>query len=160
MCWIVGMKGFVRAKRGLDPFMVTRWHSKTIPYFFNFGPIVSRCKTCYVGEFVSNPNNGPVEYLEFRTTFSNPTSEPFKHSACARPSVGKWISCVDIEEDRVLCGGGPHLSLFHLKMTSSSYHPSKFSAATPLRVFESEENLTHNLVKFHEDGFLCAGTQL
>merc|ERR1712142_156621 len=84
--------------------------------------------------------------------------EPFKHSACARPSVGKWISCVDIEEDRVLCGGGPHLSLFHLKMTSSSYHPSKFSSATPLRVFESEENLTHNLVKFHEDGFLCAGS--
>lgn len=83
--------------------------------------------------------------------------EPYKHASCARPSIGKWISCVDIEEDRVLCGGGPHLSLFHLKMSSSMYHQSKYSSATPLHVFENEGNVTQNVVKFHEDGFLCAG---
>jgi len=84
--------------------------------------------------------------------------EPFKHSSCSRPAVGKWLSCVDIEEDRVLCGGGPHLSLFHLKMTSSMYHQSKFSSNMPLHVFKTDENVTQNVVRFHDNGFLSAGS--
>jgi len=109
---------------------------------------------------VSGSEDGSLRFWDSKSSDSCiAVIEPFKHSSCARTNVGKWISCVDIEEDRVVCGGGPHLSLFHLKMSSSMYHRSKFSSATPLRVFKTaDENLTQNVVKFHQDGFLSAGS--
>jgi len=110
---------------------------------------------------LSGSEDGSLRFWDPRTSGSCVAlMEPYKHSSCSRPAIGKWISCVDIEEDRVLCGGGPHLSLFHLKMSSSVYNhqSSKFSSASPLHVFKTEGNVTQNVVKFHEDGFLCAGS--
>uniref|UniRef100_A0A3Q4HX54 THO complex 6 n=1 Tax=Neolamprologus brichardi TaxID=32507 RepID=A0A3Q4HX54_NEOBR len=37
---------------------------------------------------------------------------------CARPQYGKWISCVTTDSDWMLCGGGPSLSLWHLRSLS------------------------------------------
>lgn len=108
---------------------------------------------------LSGSEDGSLRFWDPRTSGSCVAlMEPYKHSSCSRPLIGKWISCVDIEEDRVLCGGGPHLSLFHLKMSASMYHQSKFNSATPLHVFKTDGNVTQNVVKFHEDGFLCAGS--
>lgn len=107
---------------------------------------------------LSGGEDGSLRFWDPRTSAPCVSlMEPYKNTSCARPSIGKWISCVDIEEDRVLCGGGPHLSLFHLKMSSSMYHQSKYSSATPLHVFKNAGSVTQNVVKFHEDGFLCAG---
>uniref|UniRef100_A0A8D3DDW8 THO complex subunit 6-like n=1 Tax=Scophthalmus maximus TaxID=52904 RepID=A0A8D3DDW8_SCOMX len=37
---------------------------------------------------------------------------------CARPQYGKWISCLTTDSDWMLCGGGPSLSLWHLRSLS------------------------------------------
>uniref|UniRef100_A0A3P8SG24 THO complex 6 n=1 Tax=Amphiprion percula TaxID=161767 RepID=A0A3P8SG24_AMPPE len=38
--------------------------------------------------------------------------------SCARPQFGKWISCLTTDSDWMLCGGGPSLSLWHLRSLS------------------------------------------
>uniref|UniRef100_A0A667XBY3 THO complex 6 n=1 Tax=Myripristis murdjan TaxID=586833 RepID=A0A667XBY3_9TELE len=38
--------------------------------------------------------------------------------SCARPQYGKWISCLTTDSDWMLCGGGPSLSLWHLRSLS------------------------------------------
>uniref|UniRef100_A0A8C2IGU9 THO complex 6 n=1 Tax=Cyprinus carpio TaxID=7962 RepID=A0A8C2IGU9_CYPCA len=43
---------------------------------------------------------------------------------CARPQFGKWISCLATDSDWMLCGGGPSLSLWHLRsMSPTSVFP-------------------------------------
>uniref|UniRef100_A0A8C4DS97 THO complex 6 homolog n=1 Tax=Dicentrarchus labrax TaxID=13489 RepID=A0A8C4DS97_DICLA len=37
---------------------------------------------------------------------------------CARPQYGKWISCLTTDSDWMLCGGGPSMSLWHLRSLS------------------------------------------
>jgi len=44
------------------------------------------------------------------------TIRPFEHELCARPQFGRNVNCVAIDEDNwMICGGGPKLSMWHLR---------------------------------------------
>uniref|UniRef100_A0A3Q0QPU1 THO complex 6 n=1 Tax=Amphilophus citrinellus TaxID=61819 RepID=A0A3Q0QPU1_AMPCI len=64
-------------------------------------------------------------------------------AVCARPQFGKWISCVTTDSDWMLCGGGPSLSLWHLRSLS------------PTSIF----NLSgcQRQAAFHQDMILAVG---
>jgi len=106
---------------------------------------------------LSGSEDGSLRFWDPRAEDEVLVIEPHKFPVCARPTFGKWISCVDIEEDRIVCGGGPHLSLFHLKMTSV-YNRSKGPSMGPLAICKSDDLVTQNVVKFHENGFASGGS--
>lgn len=73
--------------------------------------------------------------------------EPYKNEDCVRPHHGKWVSCVSVDKDNdwMVCGGGPHLCLWHLR------------SLTPTTVFNT--NACHNFVSFHEDSIISGGNE-
>ncbi|GAB1603817.1 THO complex subunit 6 homolog [Argonauta hians] len=74
-------------------------------------------------ECVSAGEDGAVRIWDTRS--SNEAVcllEPYKNEMCARPEFGKWLGCVamDPSEDWLVCGGGPKLSLWHLRSLSAT----------------------------------------
>uniref|UniRef100_A0AAR2K8I8 THO complex 6 n=1 Tax=Pygocentrus nattereri TaxID=42514 RepID=A0AAR2K8I8_PYGNA len=60
---------------------------------------------------------GPITYIFLVINF-------FLPEECTRPQFGKWISCLATDSDWMLCGGGPSLSLWHLRsMSPTSVFP-------------------------------------
>lgn len=70
------------------------------------------------GEILSGGEDGAVRIWDCRTGRSVHCVEVFKYENCARPQYGKWISCLATDSDWMLCGGGPSLSLWHLRSMS------------------------------------------
>ncbi|XP_075999061.1 THO complex subunit 6 homolog [Genypterus blacodes] len=70
------------------------------------------------GEILSGGEDGAVRIWDCRTGQSVHCVELYKYEACARPQYGKWISCLTTDSDWMLCGGGPSLSLWHLRSLS------------------------------------------
>ncbi|XP_048848225.1 THO complex subunit 6 homolog [Brienomyrus brachyistius] len=70
------------------------------------------------GELLSGGEDGAVRMWDVRTGQSVHCVEVYKYEQCARPQHGKWISCVTTDSDWMLCGGGPSLSLWHLRSLS------------------------------------------
>ncbi|XP_066064744.1 THO complex subunit 6 homolog isoform X2 [Chamaea fasciata] len=62
---------------------------------------------------------------------------------CSRPQLGKWIRCLATESDWMVCGGGPALTLWHLR------------SVTPTTVFPLAPPQHHAL--FHQDMVLSGG---
>uniref|UniRef100_A0A674AEX9 THO complex 6 n=1 Tax=Salmo trutta TaxID=8032 RepID=A0A674AEX9_SALTR len=76
------------------------------------------------GEILSGGEDGAVRIWDHRTGQSVHCIEVYKYEECARPQYGKWISCLTTESDWMLCGGGPSLSLWHLRsMSPTSIFP-------------------------------------
>ncbi|KAM9541509.1 THO complex subunit 6 homolog [Salvelinus alpinus] len=76
------------------------------------------------GEILSGSEDGAVRIWDHRTGQSVHCIEVYKYEECARPQYGKWISCLTTESDWMLCGGGPSLSLWHLRsMSPTSIFP-------------------------------------
>uniref|UniRef100_A0A4W5PC52 THO complex 6 n=1 Tax=Hucho hucho TaxID=62062 RepID=A0A4W5PC52_9TELE len=76
------------------------------------------------GEILSGGEDGAVRIWDYRTGQSVHCIEVYKYEECARPQYGKWISCLTTESDWMLCGGGPSLSLWHLRsMSPTSIFP-------------------------------------
>ncbi|XP_022095855.1 THO complex subunit 6 homolog [Acanthaster planci] len=73
--------------------------------------------------------------------------EPYKHEECARPQHGKWVGCVSLDpgEEWLVCGGGPSLSLWHLR------------SLTPTVTFDAP-NCCSQVVTFHEDSIISGGS--
>ncbi|XP_078679682.1 THO complex subunit 6 homolog [Branchiostoma floridae x Branchiostoma belcheri] len=73
--------------------------------------------------------------------------EPYKHDVCARPEQGRWIGCVAVDsgDDWLVCGGGPSLSLWHMR------------SMTPVVAFSSPDSC-QNVVMFQEDQIMSAGS--
>lgn len=74
--------------------------------------------------------------------------EPYKNELCHRPNFGKWIGCIAVDgnEDWMVCGGGPTLSLWHLRSVSCNVtFPTPKSSQT--------------CVMLHEDVVVSAGTE-
>ncbi|XP_029997820.1 THO complex subunit 6 homolog isoform X2 [Sphaeramia orbicularis] len=69
-------------------------------------------------EILSGGEDGAVRVWDTRTGRSAHCIEVYKYEMCARPQFGKWISCVTTDSDWMLCGGGPALSLWHLRSLS------------------------------------------
>uniref|UniRef100_A0A667XLX2 THO complex 6 n=1 Tax=Myripristis murdjan TaxID=586833 RepID=A0A667XLX2_9TELE len=70
------------------------------------------------GEILSGGEDGAVRIWDCRTGQSVHCIEVYKYESCARPQYGKWISCLTTDSDWMLCGGGPSLSLWHLRSLS------------------------------------------
>uniref|UniRef100_A0A8C2ZN13 THO complex 6 n=1 Tax=Cyclopterus lumpus TaxID=8103 RepID=A0A8C2ZN13_CYCLU len=77
-------------------------------------------------EILSGGEDGAVRMWDSRTGQSVHCIEVHKYESCARPQFGKWISCLTTDSDWMLCGGGPSLSLWHLRSLSpTSVFPLK-----------------------------------
>ena len=76
-------------------------------------------------------------------TRSHPTEcqhciSPFKQDNIARPPLGKFLACVDVQGDIVVCGGGPRLSMWSGR------------TLTPLSVMDTGNNTQHTAL-FNDD---------
>ncbi|XP_076852338.1 THO complex subunit 6 homolog [Brachyhypopomus gauderio] len=78
------------------------------------------------GEILSGGEDGAVRIWDSRTGQTVHCIEVFKYEECSRPQFGKWIGCLATDSDWMLCGGGPALSLWHLRSMSPT---SVFSLA-------------------------------
>ncbi|XP_034045863.1 THO complex subunit 6 homolog [Thalassophryne amazonica] len=75
-------------------------------------------------EILSGSEDGAVRIWDCRMGQSVHCIEVYKYESCARPQFGKWISCLTTDSDWMLCGGGPSLSLWHLRsMSPTSVFP-------------------------------------
>ncbi|KAJ8402569.1 hypothetical protein AAFF_G00366520 [Aldrovandia affinis] len=70
------------------------------------------------GEILSGGEDGTVRIWDYRTGQTVHSIEVYKYEDCARPQYGKWISCLTTDAEWMLCGGGPSLSLWHLRSLS------------------------------------------
>lgn len=70
------------------------------------------------------------------------TITPHLDTKLARPKLGKWIGAVAMNEDWLVCGGGPHLALYHLRSLTMS------------KVLLDDDSHPINCVMFNEDSII------
>ncbi|KAM9305844.1 THO complex subunit 6 [Gastrophryne carolinensis] len=94
-------------------------------------------------ECVSGSEDGSVRLWDLRSGAQAHKIEVYKYEECARPQYGKWISCLATDSDWMVCGGGPAMSLWHLR------------SMTPTTIFPLQES--QQQVMFYQDLILSAG---
>lgn len=65
--------------------------------------------------FYSASEDGSVKFWDRREKRAVSQLEPYKNAALVRPQFGKWQGTVAVTDDWLLCGGGPSVSLWHLR---------------------------------------------
>lgn len=94
-------------------------------------------------QVLSGGEDGTVRLWDLRTGSQVQLIEVHKYQECSRPQLGKWIRCLATESDWMVCGGGPALTLWHLR------------SVTPTTVFALPPPQHHAL--FHQDLVLSGG---
>ncbi|MEJ1287459.1 THO complex 6 [Cricetulus griseus] len=94
-------------------------------------------------EVLSGGEDGAVRLWDLRIAKEVQTIEVYKHEECSRPHNGRWIGCLATDSDWMVCGGGPALTLWHLR------------SSTPTTVFPIRAPQKH--VTFYQDLILSAG---
>ncbi|XP_077967118.1 THO complex subunit 6 homolog [Styela clava] len=71
---------------------------------------------------VSASEDGSVKVWDLRMAQATTTIEPHQNKELSRPQYGKWISSVATDDNGqwMVCGGGPKLSLWHLRSQSQT----------------------------------------
>ncbi|XP_067171046.1 LOW QUALITY PROTEIN: THO complex subunit 6 homolog [Apteryx mantelli] len=64
---------------------------------------------------LSGGEDGTVRLWDLRTGAQVQVIEVHKYEECSRPQNGKWIRCLATDSDWMVCGGGPALTLWHLR---------------------------------------------
>ncbi|KAJ8872615.1 hypothetical protein PR048_026221 [Dryococelus australis] len=97
------------------------------------------------GHLASAGEDGFVKLWDLRQKECVASLQPHLKEKVARPELGKWIGTVDLSEDWLLCGGGPRLSLWHLRSMD-------VMTAFPL------EDMGIHVAMFQDDRILVGGT--
>ncbi|GJQ84063.1 putative THO complex [Trypoxylus dichotomus] len=101
---------------------------------------------CNIGnELVSGGEDGLVNIWDARVKSVINKIEPYKNDKIARPELGKWIGAVGFNDDWLVCGGGPRLSMWHLRTLNTSV------------IFPIENRGIH-IAEFKENHILAGGT--
>ncbi|XP_001601192.2 THO complex subunit 6 homolog [Nasonia vitripennis] len=66
-------------------------------------------------QLASGGEDGTVRLWDLRNKENTNILQPHLNDKVARPKIGKWIGAVDFTDDWLLCGGGPKLSLWHVR---------------------------------------------
>ncbi|KAM7355188.1 THO complex subunit 6-like [Cochliomyia hominivorax] len=68
-----------------------------------------------VNKLYSASEDGTVRFWVSNEKDSVTLLEPYKRENLCRPEMGKWQGSLAVNEDWLVCGGGPKLSLWHLR---------------------------------------------
>lgn len=98
-------------------------------------------------ELVSASEDGEIKAWDLRTKNKTMSIKPYENALCARPNLGRHVTCLAIDDDNwLLAGGGPKLSMWHLR------------SLKPLNVLEfNNELFMPNVCKIHENSILTGG---
>ncbi|KAM8710082.1 hypothetical protein ACLKA7_016817 [Drosophila subpalustris] len=66
------------------------------------------------GRIYSGAEDGSVRSWSDRQKIETSITEPYKDPKLIRPDWGKWIGAVAVNDDWLICGGGPRPAIFHL----------------------------------------------
>ncbi|XP_060527521.1 THO complex subunit 6 [Cylas formicarius] len=69
---------------------------------------------------LSSGEDGIVNIWDIKSGKVVDKIEPHANSQVARPDLGIWIGALDCNDDYVVCGGGPRLTLYHYRFLSNS----------------------------------------
>ncbi|CAK1581534.1 unnamed protein product [Parnassius mnemosyne] len=94
-------------------------------------------------QVISAGEDGLVMLWDTRTGKSHNKLEPHTNAKVARPDIGKWIGSASLGDDWIVCGGGPRLSLWHLRSLDA------------VTVFDIPDHGIH--VSFFHDDCVVAG---
>uniref|UniRef100_A0A670YLL7 THO complex subunit 6 n=1 Tax=Pseudonaja textilis TaxID=8673 RepID=A0A670YLL7_PSETE len=94
-------------------------------------------------ECLSGSEDGTVRLWDLRIGGQVQSIAVHKYEECRRPQNGKWISCLATDSDWMVCGGGPALTLWHLR------------SVTPTTVFPLPQ--CQQQAMFYQDLILSAG---
>ncbi|KAG7234944.1 hypothetical protein INR49_003585 [Caranx melampygus] len=109
------------------------------------------------GEILSGGEDGAVRIWDSRTGQTVHCIEVHKYEMCARPQFGKWISCLTTDSDWMLCGGGPSLSLWHLRSLSPTSTFPLSGCQRQAAFYQDMVRTTHTCVAFRAPFHLTCG---
>ncbi|KAK9512875.1 hypothetical protein O3M35_001193 [Rhynocoris fuscipes] len=66
-------------------------------------------------QMASASEDGSVRLWDLRQNTMTNMIQPFKEHKASRPHFGKWVGDVSLTSDWLVCGGGPRLTLWHLR---------------------------------------------
>lgn len=67
-------------------------------------------------ELITASEDGDVKIWDLRQKDCVSTLKPFENQLCSRPHLGKYINSIAVDENNwLICGGGPKLSMWHLR---------------------------------------------
>lgn len=95
-------------------------------------------------DLISGAEDGVVNIWDLRTKKVSNKIEPHLNNEINRPDLGKWIGDVSCNEDYLLCGGGPRLSLWHYRFLTNS------------TIFPIDDQGIH-VAEIHQDKILAGG---
>ena len=73
------------------------------------------CLSLMGNQLASCGEDGTVRLWDLRKKENTNILTPYLVEKVARPRLGKWIGAIDFTDDWLLCGGGPSLSLWHIR---------------------------------------------
>ncbi|XP_039298712.1 THO complex subunit 6 homolog [Nilaparvata lugens] len=97
-------------------------------------------------QIVSSGEDGKVCMWDWRQSSRTAQLEPHTNQQLARPHLGKWIGDACFNDDWLVCGGGPYLSLWHLRSMNL------------MNRFANVEDSGIHVVRLCDDRILAGGT--
>ncbi|XP_014602976.1 PREDICTED: THO complex subunit 6 homolog [Polistes canadensis] len=102
------------------------------------------CLSLAGNQLASSSEDGSVRLWDLRKKENTNILNPHMVDKVSRPKFGKWIGAVDLTEDWLLCGGGPNLSLWHMRTME------------PATVFDLADQGIH-VAHIYEERIIAAG---